>query len=412
MNVEMEDSRPPPPCWLDKDFIQRALRAGDGDSTITVTSYEIFMANAVGDGYASDMYRVIAKLDSSEERRVVIKCQPQGEKIKEFVKNSGIFKIETNMLTKTLPAMHKLLNEVRPGKYQPFYAECLYHGNDPVPFLVLEDLRQSGFTLARRQQGVDLAHCSLALRTLARFHASSLALLEQDPTAMECYSAIFSEDVAGMLASFFENSLQIFTEVVSKWQGFEKYACALSKLKGKVYNRVAELFTRKADNFNVLLHGDPWTNNMMFKYSGCVPEDIRLVDYQTCTYSCVALDVLYFLYACPSEEVRIQHMDSLIQKYHSTLLETLDLLNVTEHSISLEQLNSTLDEFMFYGLMASVCVMPIVLSDPEDGYDFTKALDDDISEQRYNTKIYKNTAYITAMKRLLPIFEEKGLLVV
>ena len=54
----------------------------------------------------------------------------------------------------------------------------LYTQENP-PLLVIEDLAPLGFRMADRQAGLDLNHCLLAIRGLARFHASSVALVEK-----------------------------------------------------------------------------------------------------------------------------------------------------------------------------------------------------------------------------------------
>lgn len=45
--------------------------------------------------------------------------------------------------------------------------------------LIMEDLAALGFRMVDRQAGLDRAHCMLAIRGLAKFHASSVALCEK-----------------------------------------------------------------------------------------------------------------------------------------------------------------------------------------------------------------------------------------
>jgi hypothetical protein len=57
--------------------------------------------------------------------------------------------------------------------------------------VVLEDLAAAGFKMGERRKGLDLAHCLLVMRTLARFHAASVVLHEQDPESMKEYDSSF-----------------------------------------------------------------------------------------------------------------------------------------------------------------------------------------------------------------------------
>ncbi|XP_068081476.1 uncharacterized protein [Anabrus simplex] len=404
------NSRPGPPSWLDKDFIQRVLRSQDGDPTITVTSYEVSMANADGDGYLSYMYRIIATLQDSQERRVIVKCQPLGGQREELIESLDAFAKETQMLSETLPRMHRLLEQAKPGVYPPFTAKCLHHGKEPIPFIVMEDLRESGFTLATRQLGFDLAHCTLAMKTLARMHASSLALYDKNPEAVKCFSCPVREDTREVLAPFYQNAVRSLADEVAKWPGFEEYVPKLNKLVDTMFDRVVQCYIRKEDELNVLCHGDTWCNNMMFKYSNDTLEDMRFVDLQVSFFSSPALDLHNFLYSSASEEVRINHIDSLLEDYHTSFTETLRILNCSKYAVSLEQLRKIFKDYAFYGFFISTTILPVAILEPELSFDVEGALSKSEGSSGKNANMYENKVYVNTMKRLFPLFEKDGLL--
>jgi hypothetical protein len=58
-------------------------------------------------------------------------------------------------------------------------------------FLVMEDLSAAGFRMLDRLQGLDLDHCLLVMRALAKFHAASVVLHQQDPDSMKEYEVNF-----------------------------------------------------------------------------------------------------------------------------------------------------------------------------------------------------------------------------
>lgn len=78
------------------------------------------------------------------------------------------------MMSDTLPRMNEVLG---PGS-SPLNARAL-HTQDQPALLVLEDLMPLGFRMADRRAGLDLDHCLLLIRNLARFHGSSAALCEK-----------------------------------------------------------------------------------------------------------------------------------------------------------------------------------------------------------------------------------------
>lgn len=77
------------------------------------------------------------------------------------------------MMTDTLKKMNKLLGS------HPLSAQCLYVQKEHPMFLVLEDLAPLGFQMACRLSGLDMDHCMLTVRGLARFHAASVAVVEK-----------------------------------------------------------------------------------------------------------------------------------------------------------------------------------------------------------------------------------------
>ena len=89
---------------------------------------------------------------------------------------------------------------------------------------MLEDLCAEGFKMAERRHGLDLAHCLLIMRMLAKFHAASVVLHDQEPESMSIYEqSIFSEPVvlevfrnfvSGM---YYRSQISLLTESIIKF---------------------------------------------------------------------------------------------------------------------------------------------------------------------------------------------------
>jgi len=54
---------------------------------------------------------------------------------------------------------------------------------------------------------------------------------------------------------------------------------------------------------------------------------MRLVDFQVCRYGSPCLDLAMLFYVCTNRELRQAHMDRLLRLYHSSLVETLNMLS-------------------------------------------------------------------------------------
>lgn len=77
--------------------------------------------------------------------------------------------------------------------------------------------------MADRCNGLDEDHCKLVLKKLARFHAASYALAEQDPKSMEQYSFGLVKPNArntDLFRAIFESGLESLAKVVGTWCGF------------------------------------------------------------------------------------------------------------------------------------------------------------------------------------------------
>ena len=84
------------------------------------------------------------------------------------------------------------------GGLEPLAPKCYYSCKT---FLAMEDLSALGYTMMDRQTGLDLEQCLAVMRTVARFHASSIAVYEKDPSSMEAYPQNYYGEAATKVTS-------------------------------------------------------------------------------------------------------------------------------------------------------------------------------------------------------------------
>lgn len=92
------------------------------------------------------------------------------------VEDTGFFQNELFMMSVTLPRMNEILHSFN---LPALSARCFHVQLKTPTYLVIEDLAPKGFQMPHRHVGLDLDHCILAIRNVARFHASSIALKEK-----------------------------------------------------------------------------------------------------------------------------------------------------------------------------------------------------------------------------------------
>lgn len=84
------------------------------------------------------------------------------------------------------------------------------------------------------------------------------------------------------IESFFRNIAKTVSSAANSWklEKFEKIADKLINIPSRVYDNVYKEYLPTVNGFNVLLHGDMWSNNIMFRYDqNGEPNDIRLVNF-------------------------------------------------------------------------------------------------------------------------------------
>lgn len=401
------------PSWLNVDFFENVLRKSKKDDSIRVIDIFTKPATSKGDNYASEMYRVAVEFsrkradrEVTEKRSLIVKVAPMGESIKrEMIEKAGIFATEISMAVNTLKKMNDILGPEHP----PLNAQVLHVQKEYPEFLVVEDLAILGFRMADRQAGLDLAHCSLALQGLARFHASSVALCEKEPSQKKLYTkGIFSSAHPPELLAFFSMGTKSLGLEVSKWPDYaDKYADKIEKIADVIYDRTAEAVSYREDQFNVINHGDFWVNNMMFRYNEeGKPIGHISVDFQMCVYTTPALDLLYFFNTSANEEVFEHSMDRLLQEYYETLTSTMKQLGCETVPPTIEELRNDMKKAEIVAMTSSFTVLPLVVMDKSEARDLNEIM----KNGAHDNPAYSGEIYRKVIRKRLPIYDRLGLM--
>lgn len=320
--------------------------------------------------------------------------------------NEGeIFEREIKTFFLVLPSLHSLIRSASPENYQPFSPNALYTANGhPSYAIVMEDLKAQGFKMAERTSGLDMNHCLLVMRQLGGYHAVSVVLQEKEPEHVRYFhDSLYDKNALGNIEQFFKNNIQNLANEVGKWPEYkERFYDKLLKLADNAYTQFIGSLKRKEDEFNVLCHGDLWFNNMMFRYSEETDEvkDIRFVDFQLGYWTSPAIDLQYFLYTSTSQDLLEKH-EVLVAEYYKYLSETLSVLGHRGLQPPLDQIKQQLQRRGMYTVIVCCVILPVFLVDRDKVPNLTKVVNEEDSLQL-------SERYKTVMKKLLPIFEEKG----
>lgn len=192
-----------------------------------------------------------------------------------------------------------------------------------------------------------------------------------------------------------------------KQPGLEQLAEKFAKIEDKIYDRLCAACTSEENDFNVILHGDLWSNNIMFKYNdnGDVVDTV-LVDFQLCSYGPPVLDVTYTLYTSSNSDIEESDFDMLAQYYYDELKSTLTKLNYSKNIPSLAEFNNQIILKGIYGAYIGViCEAGRVMENVgEDGV--SVYVNDDAAECRLNMLL--NPIVQPKIVKLLKYFDRRG----
>ncbi|XP_065222178.1 uncharacterized protein LOC135846813 [Planococcus citri] len=332
---------------------------------------------------------------------------PGNAPLYELAKGWGCYVNEVTMYTEVLPQMRRIVDN-----QDEFFVPRHYYSDDDLS-LVLEDLSQSGYKCADRIQQLDIEHCFYALRSLAKFHALSVKL-ETTIGLAECVKRepIFRpEGVSEVNMAFIKSQVPVFIDSLPQnlkdrypnmVTYFENFSCV------EVLNDITDRLT--STKFNVLCHGDFWTNNIMFKYDkyGTV-EDVKLIDFQYTMWSSPVRDLIHFTINSVKFDVYVKYFPLMLRIYLDTLNRVLIQLNCPKN-YHMDSLLEDLDTMYPIALYVLGCVLPIGQPDPDDPIDSMEPNGDVETKSVMNstTKTDKQKQFLDILANWFEHFAKKG----
>nr|NP_651370.2 uncharacterized protein Dmel_CG10513 [Drosophila melanogaster]AAF56440.2 uncharacterized protein Dmel_CG10513 [Drosophila melanogaster]AAK92891.1 GH13495p [Drosophila melanogaster]AOQ12660.1 CG10513-PB [synthetic construct] len=405
----------PAPEWLDETYLERLLRDLKNDPGLRITDLVIKPATAKGDNYASVMTRVRilflkSGAKSPETEYYIVKTTYENDAFA-----SGIFSqyqvstTEMRMYEKILPQLSSLIEKTR--QPEKVFAKTL-HVDYEHEAIIFEDLAVTKYVLADRLVGFDLEHTRLGLRKLAKMHAAAAVLNERQPGLLTKFDhGIFNRHTQAF-APFFVNTVGVAADFARECPELgERYATKLKKLQERVMEYSTRVYDPQPGDFNTLVHGDYWVNNVMLRYGeNKEPLDMTLIDFQFCSWSSPAVDLHYFFNTSVQVDIRYEQQDALFQYYHTVLVETLKDLNFGGYIPTLRQFVLQLERGRFFAVTVALVCQAILTNDQNADADFNALMKDDERGRNFRKVLYTNKRLQDNLKRELPRFDRSGLL--
>ena len=278
----------------------------------------------------------------------MLKVAHDSEIFREFMENHNVFDVEAKMYHIYVPEFEQLYLDA--GLDVKFAAKSYTLASDEH-YILLENLKERGFKNVNRLDGLDMEHTKSVLKKLAQFHAASaVRVTKKGLYPREICTSYLKPEGYEMIKNMFENNSKILLESIKEYSNSEQYYEKVVKIQNQLTDEIYKLIDIDSNEFNVLNHGDCWSNNIMFNYDeqGNVAATY-LIDYQMTRYTSPAADLLYFLLSSTQLDIKLSKFDYFIKYYHDHLVESLQLLKYSKPIPSLKELHIMLYKHGIFG---------------------------------------------------------------
>lgn len=166
------------------------------------------------------------------------------------------------------------------------YTQC-YKCLDEEPFecLFLQDISEKGFEMINKDE-LTVEHILLVMKALGKLHAVSFAIKDQEPDK-------FSELVNGLHENIFRhgynmnwqetynNSAMVIINAINDEKDTHLLEAVLRLYETNQFDILINCTdATEAEPYSVVIHGDMWSNNTMFKFNKQnKPRKICLIDW-------------------------------------------------------------------------------------------------------------------------------------
>lgn len=312
-----------------------------------------------GDNHIGKMVSVRATTESGKEADVIVKTlvpfaadgEPISESDKKFAKSLTMFHIFTTELS-YYQRIKPELDNLYPGYSLP--VPSYYFGEDDVAndgleaCLVLEDMRPKGFNMSDKMIGFTREEVFLILEKVAKFHAASALYLQKSNTlaADQPFNIltkhIFQKPTGGAVENVYRKFLtEVYVDMIRTTEESGIISPTLAKKILEYAPNSGNLILQDFENsrqeyFPVVIHGDLWTNNVLFKYdAGGKPVDVLFVDFQQCRYASVFDELHFLFYTSTTDKFRQEHLQACLDFYYQSFIETINKL-VIQHAVDMD----------------------------------------------------------------------------
>ncbi|XP_066150206.1 uncharacterized protein [Euwallacea fornicatus] len=348
-----------------RSLVEKAAEACNLEDFEIITD----VGSSKGDNYLGVLHTVTVKPKSGSSLHLIVKSAHSNEIVREKGQAHCTFQRESFVYSAIIPRLRKLQEEK--GISNPFTGSAGYYGSnleEKKECILMQNLKKYGYEMWDRRTPMDEAHIIMVFKEYARFHAASHALKHLHPEE-------FQELTKDIHMNVFESSSNRTTEYFKNYfrsgliavRGNKKVEAGLTRIQDGVKELFKANITRGRERF-VVIHGDCWCNNMLFKYQEDkkTPSNVCFIDWQLSKLASPVIDLTYFFCVCASKET-YPNLTKYLKIYHDTLSHNLKEFGCNpEEVLSFQALLEEWKGKCWYGVFMSLMIIKIMLLDSDE----------------------------------------------
>lgn len=246
---------------FDEHFFESVLNKLHFPNAPSELKLDVKSAVEDGEQYSSEILRVRVAYtvnDAACEKQFILK---KSDNVK---RSFDVFAKENGVYEKIIPLIEKRFGE---SGYVLRLAPKCYQSSVEDSYLLLEDMAAESFANIDRKVGLNRAQLEKCIEKVAKWHAATMSCSTDSPLlkSFELYSTPHVRlDGSAKYKTLFQNALSGCIEAFEGDEGMEPVVTRLLAQRDNIFERCCAAASRKDGDWNVLTHGDLWSNNILF----------------------------------------------------------------------------------------------------------------------------------------------------
>lgn len=242
---------------------------------IIVENIDMCPATIKGDNYLGVLTNLNIVGENSDGTKVnlkwIVKSAPKIEALRDIVKVDLLYAREIYVYEETFKLFEQFQEEKALQRAYHDYPKFIgSYVEPPNESIIMENMKSIGYIMKDRRQPLDLNHVMLVMKSYGKLHSLSYAIKDQNYDEFQrivrnsqdgWFIRSNHEEMKKANEPLMEESLKILK---SEDQRIIDIYCNFAKKSVDV-----AMDTQRAANndlFSVIVHGDSWINNLLFKY--------------------------------------------------------------------------------------------------------------------------------------------------